>query len=72
VDEWNEAGIFAEDRFLIEYMADQEVGHATVIQNMLQNQGAKPCKYQYPFQTVREFIDFTQKVCSICLRQSVL
>jgi hypothetical protein len=63
VAEFEEAGITAEDRYLIEYMADQEVGHATVIQDMLQMQGAKQCKYQYPFKTVRQFIDFTQKVC---------
>jgi hypothetical protein len=62
VAEFEEAGITAEDRYLIEYMADQEVGHAAVIQDMLQNQGAKQCKYQCPFKTVREFIDFTQKV----------
>jgi hypothetical protein len=59
VEEFEAAGITAEDRFLIEYMADQEVGHATLIQNMLQGKGAKPCNYSYPFETVREFIDFS-------------
>ncbi|EIN11710.1 Rds1 protein [Punctularia strigosozonata HHB-11173 SS5] len=59
VEEFEEAGLNAEDRFLLEYMADQEVGHATLIQNMLQGKGAKPCNYTYPFETVREFIDFS-------------
>lgn len=29
------AGLTAEDRFLIEFMADQEVGHATLLSNIL-------------------------------------
>lgn len=60
--EFDEAGINAEGRFLIQYMADQEVGHATVIQNILQGRGARPCTYRYNFNTVREFIDFCQKL----------
>lgn len=35
VDEFEAAGLDAEDRYLIEFMADQEVGHATLISNML-------------------------------------
>jgi hypothetical protein len=35
VEEFEAAGIDAEDRFLIEFMADQEVGHATMITNIL-------------------------------------
>ncbi len=33
--EWEAAGLTAEDRFLIEFMADQEVGHATLLSNIL-------------------------------------
>lgn len=62
VEEFEAAGINAEYRFLIEFMADQEVSHATVLSNMLGPQAAKPCKYKYPFQTVKEFIDFCQKL----------
>jgi hypothetical protein len=36
---FEEASITAEGRYLIEYMANQEVGHVTVFQDMLQNQG---------------------------------
>ena len=43
-------------------MAEQEVGHATLISNILQGRGAKQCQYQYPFATVREFVDFCQKL----------
>jgi hypothetical protein len=71
IEEWEAAGITAEDRYLIEYMADQEVGHATVIQNMLQGQGAQPCNYTYPFETVREFIDFSQKVHLLSLHSFI-
>ncbi|KAL6824275.1 ferritin-like domain-containing protein [Trichoderma sp. SZMC 28015] len=55
-------GINAKDRFLIEYMADQEIGHATVLTNMLGPQAPKQCTYNYPVSNVREFIDFNQKL----------
>ncbi|TFK45927.1 Rds1 protein [Heliocybe sulcata] len=61
-EEWDAEGIDAADRFLIQHMADQEVGHATVISNILGASAAKPCTYQYPFNTVREFVDFCQKL----------
>jgi len=35
VEEFEAAGLYAEDRFLIEFMADQEVGHATLLSNIL-------------------------------------
>ncbi|KDE08472.1 hypothetical protein MVLG_01254 [Microbotryum lychnidis-dioicae p1A1 Lamole] len=60
VDEWEAAGITAEDRFLIEFMADQEVGHATALTNMVGPERAvKQCVYRYPYKTVREFILFS-------------
>jgi len=61
-EEFDEAGINAEARYLIQFMAEQEVGHGTLIQTLLQGKGARPCKYQYPFDTVREFVDFCQKL----------
>ncbi|KAL1689700.1 ferritin-like domain-containing protein [Schizophyllum commune] len=61
-DEFDEAGIDAEQRYLLQFMAEQEVGHATLIQTLLQGNGAKQCNYTYPFNTVREFIDFSQKL----------
>lgn len=82
-EEFQEAGLGPEYQFLIEYMADQEVGHAEMITNILFRtsfpytkpfllilftaNGAKQCTYQYPFQTVREFFDFCQKVCNCSL-----
>ncbi|KAJ7084868.1 Rds1 protein [Mycena belliarum] len=62
VEEFEAAGIGAEDRFLIEFMADQEVGHATMLTNILGPTAAKPCNYTYPFTTVRGFVDFCQKL----------
>jgi len=43
-------------------MADQEVGHAIALSNLLGPRASKPCNYTYPFQTVAEFIDFCQIV----------
>jgi len=60
--EFAEVGLDAEDRFLIQFMSDQEVGHARLISNMIGPTAAKECTYQYPFTTVRGFIDFSQKL----------
>ncbi len=43
-------------------MADQEVGHATLLSNILGAQAPVQCTYNYPYTTVREFIDFCQKL----------
>ncbi|KAL4891180.1 ferritin-like domain-containing protein [Aspergillus ambiguus] len=56
------AGLTAEDRFLIEFMADQEVGHATMLTNILGPNAPKQCTYNYPYTTVQEFLDFCQKL----------
>ncbi|KAI0744232.1 Rds1 protein [Daedaleopsis nitida] len=62
-DDFDAAGLGPEDRFLIEFMADQEVGHAALITNILGADSApKQCNYTYPFQTVHEFVDFSQKL----------
>lgn len=66
-EEFDAQGIDAEQRHLLEYMANQEVGHATVIGNMLQGQGAKMCKYRYDFETVQEFIQFSAVRLSSCV-----
>lgn len=57
-------GINAEQQFLIEWMADQEVGHSTLLSNILQGRGAKQCTYKYNFNSVPEFIQF----CAILTR----
>ncbi|MCJ1308773.1 hypothetical protein MMC25_002427 [Agyrium rufum] len=62
VEDFEAAGLTAEDRSLIEFMADQEVGHATLLSNILGAQAPVQCTYNYPFTTVREFIDFCQKL----------
>lgn len=60
--DFEEAGLTAEDRFLLEFMADQEVGHATLITNMLGAHAPVQCTYNYPVSTVREYLDFCQKL----------
>ena len=63
VEDFEKAGLTAEDRFLIEFMADQEVGHATMLTNILGPDAApKQCTYNYPYTTVWEFLDFSQKL----------
>lgn len=57
-----DAGLTAEDRAYIAFMAVQESGHATLLTNMLGEAAPVQCTYDYPFTTVREFIDFNQKL----------
>ncbi|KAL4738807.1 ferritin-like domain-containing protein [Aspergillus similis] len=56
------AGLGPETRSLIEFMANQEVGHATLLSNMLGEAAPKQCVYNYPYRTVREWVDFMQRV----------
>jgi len=57
-----DAGLNAEDRSFIEFMADQESGHATLLTNMLGAAAPPQCTYDYPYKTVREFTDFCQRL----------
>ncbi|CDO72486.1 hypothetical protein BN946_scf184980.g27 [Trametes cinnabarina] len=54
-EDFDAAGLNAQDRYLIEFMADQEVGHASLLSNILgPDSAAKQCNYTYPFQTVHD------------------
>ncbi|GAA5829390.1 hypothetical protein JCM11251_005031 [Rhodosporidiobolus azoricus] len=60
-EEFEAAGLTADDRFLIEHMANQEIGHAIAITNMLGvDRASKQCTYEYPYTNVKEFILFQQ------------
>jgi hypothetical protein len=61
-EEFEAYGINAEDRFLLQHMADQEIGHASVLANMLGPSAPKQCTYNYPVSNVAEYIDFNQKL----------
>ena len=61
-DQFTAAGLGPEARSLIEFMANQETGHATLLTNMLGERAPKQCYYNYPYTTVREWIDFMQRV----------
>jgi len=63
--EFADAGLNAEDISLIQFMAQQEVGHATLITNMINNggrQAPKQCTYKYDFTSVREYVAFCQRL----------
>ncbi|KAM6504090.1 Rds1 protein [Amanita muscaria] len=53
--EFEAVGINVEDQFFIEYMADQENGHAIMLSNILQGAGAKSCTYNLTFTNVASF-----------------
>lgn len=56
------AGLTSQDRELIAFMAQQEVGHATMLSNILGAKAPQQCTYVYPYTNVKEFLDFSQKV----------
>lgn len=62
VQDFKDAGLNEADRELIAFMAQQEVGHATLISNMLGAEAPQQCQYDYPYTNVREFLDFCQKL----------
>ncbi|KAK3641436.1 hypothetical protein LTR56_011249 [Elasticomyces elasticus] len=59
-EDWAAAGLGPEDVSLIQFMAQQEQGHATLLGNMLGETAPPQCTYDYPFTNVREFVDFNQ------------
>jgi hypothetical protein len=61
-EEFEAAGLTAADRYLIQFMAEQEIGHATILTNILGPSAPVQCTYNYPFTTVREFLDFSQRL----------
>ncbi|KAK5626737.1 hypothetical protein RRF57_002452 [Xylaria bambusicola] len=62
VEEFEKLGLTAEDRYLLQFMAEQEVGHATLLSNMLGPQAPVQCTYNYPSMNLQEYIDFSQKL----------
>jgi hypothetical protein len=42
---------------LVKFMANQEVGHATLLTNMLGEAAPKQCVYNYPYTTASMAID---------------
>jgi hypothetical protein len=61
-EDFEAAGLNAEDRELIRFMAQQEIGHATLLTNILGAEAPRQCTYNYPIKSVREFVDFCQKL----------
>ncbi|KAK3113963.1 hypothetical protein LTR53_008205 [Teratosphaeriaceae sp. CCFEE 6253] len=59
-EDWAAAGLGPEDVSLIQFMAQQEQGHATLLGNMLGETAPPQCTYNYPYTNAREFVDFNQ------------
>lgn len=43
-------------------MAEQEIGHVTMVSDILGAAAPQQCQYNYPYTNVQEFIDFCQKL----------
>ncbi|KAH9839343.1 uncharacterized protein C8Q71DRAFT_795611 [Rhodofomes roseus] len=62
-EDFQNEGLNADDLYLLQFMAEQEVGHATAIADMLgPNNASVACEYSYPFQTVQEFLQFSEYI----------
>ncbi|ORX41088.1 hypothetical protein BD324DRAFT_678481 [Kockovaella imperatae] len=64
-EEFASAGLNADDVSLIQFKADQEVGHADLLSNIISIGGRTPavqCKYKYDFDTVPDFVNFCQRL----------
>ncbi|KAJ1324680.1 ferritin-like domain-containing protein [Microdochium nivale] len=59
---FEKVGLMATDRALLQHMADQEAGHASILTKLLGGTGPTRCTYNYPHQQVREYLDFGQKI----------
>jgi len=65
MEEFAAAGLGPDDVSLINFMADQEVGHSILLSNILSyggRAGAQRCQYAYDFNTVRDFVNFCQRL----------
>ena len=62
IEKFQADDVTAADRHLIKFMADQEVGHATMVANILGPKAPRLCKYKYPFTTVKGFVGFCRKL----------
>ncbi|KAK9489935.1 hypothetical protein V1508DRAFT_435329 [Lipomyces doorenjongii] len=60
--QFEQFGLDASDRALIEFMAEQERGHIMLLQNILGPSAINRCNYTYPFTNVVEFVDFCRRV----------
>ncbi|EEB06535.1 fungal protein [Schizosaccharomyces japonicus yFS275] len=58
--EFQQAGINEDYQHLIRFMAQQEIGHAELISNMLGPSAPKACTYNFNFTSVGEYLTFAQ------------
>ncbi|VDC04828.1 unnamed protein product [Peniophora sp. CBMAI 1063] len=69
-DDFQNAGIGPEEQYLLQFMAEQEEGHAQLVANMMGFEGnwtgpepTYQCQYNYPnFTSVRDFIEFSRLI----------
>ncbi|KAI1940491.1 hypothetical protein LOZ66_002085 [Ophidiomyces ophidiicola] len=57
-----QAGLTANDFNLIQFMRGEVLGQVTVLKNILGSSAPTRCGYRYPFNTLPEFNDFSQKM----------
>ncbi|KFY69510.1 hypothetical protein V496_00187 [Pseudogymnoascus sp. VKM F-4515 (FW-2607)] len=63
-EDFTKLNLTSSDRFLVDFMTQQENGHATLLSNLLGGPGGSTpqCSYKYPYETLHEAFDFAQKL----------
>ncbi|KAL1956111.1 hypothetical protein VTO42DRAFT_7630 [Malbranchea cinnamomea] len=60
-----DAGLDSNIRELFQWMVEQSLGHITMLTNILGPSAPVQCSYNYPWRTLREWIDFCQKITRV-------
>lgn len=60
--DYSAAGLTTDDRNLLHFFGTQEIGHATVLSNLLGAKAPKPCKYDYPYSDVSSYLSFNEQL----------
>ncbi|KAM0790550.1 hypothetical protein ACM66B_004419 [Microbotryomycetes sp. NB124-2] len=63
-EDFARAGLSRDDRYLLEFMSDQKIGHAIAVSNIINpDRAAKACTFQYPnFTSLQDALMFSQFV----------
>lgn len=61
-EDFKQAGLTSDDVSLLRFFGQQEIGHATVLSNLLGAKAPKTCRYEYPYTDVRSYLRFNEEL----------
>ncbi|TPX42101.1 hypothetical protein SeLEV6574_g05757 [Synchytrium endobioticum] len=63
--DWEKIGYPPYFSYLLKFMRDQEVSHASEINRILKGRGPRPCVYQFPYHDAQSYADLSQAVTAV-------